>query len=70
MSDLTIWRVYRLPEFPARRGYVICRGKELWELVGSTAQRDRCVAIPLIWEGEAPDADSALAEAKRSEPVA
>lgn len=61
------WYVYRLTELPTGHGYIVSRGKELWECVRETARRDRCAAIPLLWQGEARDADHALELGKRAE---
>lgn len=61
------WYVYRLTEAPSGFGYIVCKGKRLWECARETARRDRCAAIPLVWEGEARDADHALELAKQCE---
>ena len=58
--------VYKLPEAPSGHGY-ICRAMQLWECAREKTARDRCAAIPLIWEGEAETAQDALEMARAAE---
>jgi len=62
MPETDYFYVYRLADSPRDRGYIICRAVEL-----PAPPKNGPPPIPLIWSGQASDADDALDKAKTAE---